>query len=322
MKIHDSFNTPTRRSRRSVLVATFAVVLATTTLASCGTSETTASTKRTTTTSSIPTSSAVKPKRTPAATIEIRVTDHSFDVSGPLRPGGTISVANVGNETHFMQVRQVKAGETFLAAKNAIQSQDALDKIAPEIGAPSVIVTPGNTVEITNPTLVAAEYLLLDWLSVEGDTTGAYHVDKGLVGHLTVAGAAAPALKPTATYQIAAGQAITGPSGLKAGHNVFELQFGGDAINVFPTLFRIRPGQTVEGAVKLLADTFSADKWPVGVGRKLASSTLASAYGPLGGQSLGMGFDLDPGTYVLAATTYDNNGAPVLNASRITLTVD
>jgi hypothetical protein len=238
-----------------------------------------------------------------------------------LLPGGTVRVSDVGVEAHFVQVRKVADGRSVADAEAAVQSQEQLDQIAPEMGAPSLIVTPGHTVEVTNSLLVAGDYLLLDWFPVEGDTSGAYHTDRGLIGHFTVSGAPPVVVTPTESYVIDPALAIAGPTDLTSGHHILALQFVGDPMSVFPTVIRVDAAHTADSAVQELADVFGADVWPVGSGEQLSHSTIASMYGPLGGTVLDIGLDLEPGTYVLAGLGYDPSGAPVLGASQITLTV-
>ena len=318
MRSHRSTTKPNRRLHPAIVATAVAAVLAST-LSSCG-SNSSKPTAQPKTTSPTTTQPKAAPANTPQPKIDIGVTDHAFAVSGRLRPGGTIRVSNTGNETHYVQVRKLVAGKSFADAKRALNSQEALDKITHELGAPSVLVWPGHTIEITSPTLAAGQYVLLDWLQVEG-TTGTYQTAKGLVGHFSVSGAPATASVPTETY-VVSGKAVTGPTALRAGHHVFAVRLDGvDAVNTFPTLIRLNPGRTAESAIKDLADVFGAKVWPVGSGKKLATSMLASAYSPTDGTPFDIGVDLEPGQYVLAGLSYDNNGAPVLGASQIAVNV-
>ena len=318
MRSHRSTTEPNRRLQPAIVATAVAVALAAT-LSSCGnnSSKPAAQPKTTSPTTTQP---KAAPPKTPQPKLDIGVTDHAFAVSGQLRPGGTIRVSNTGTETHYMQVRKLVAGKSFADAERALNSQEALDKITHELGAPSVVVWPGHTIEITSPKLAAGQYVLLDWLQVEG-TAGTYHTAKGLVGHFSVSGAPTTAAVPTETYVVSS-KAVTGPSALRAGHHVFEVRLDGvSAVNTFPTLLRVTPGRTAENAIKELADVFGAKVWPVGSGKKLAASMLASAYSPSDGTPLDIGVGLEPGHYVLAGLSYDNDGAPVLTASQIALNV-
>jgi hypothetical protein len=154
---------------------------------------------------------------------------------------------------------------------------------------------------------------------VEGDTAGAYHVDRGLVGHFTVAGNPVPEPDPTERYRLRARSAINGPRRLTAGHHVLHLDFGtGD--KGFATLFRLEGSTSLPAVVGRLADAFRQEHWAAGTGMSMASYLVASLYPPQG-TSLDVGVDLVPGTYVLAEVAYDNDGLPIVGVEHLQIQV-
>ena len=52
---------------------------------------------------------AAQPVGSPSVSIEM--TDHAYNVSGPLTSGGTLKISNVGKEFHMMRVGKFKAGK-------------------------------------------------------------------------------------------------------------------------------------------------------------------------------------------------------------------
>lgn len=256
----------------------------------------------------------------PSSAIDVVITDSAFVVSGPVRPGGTIRFSATSDEAHYVQVRKLDPGADLDDALEAADDQAALDHLAPEIGAPTHVLPPGRSIEITNPTMDVGEYLLLDFFPVEGDTDGRYHTDVGLVGHFTVAGDHAEPNAPTDRYSITIGTPISGPAVLQAGHHLLELRRNGDEFG-FPTLFRLDDGRTLDEAIVNLNAIFANDVWPIGSGQAMAGYLIASTYPPTAGDLYGLGVELEPGRYALVALDYDANGYAAVGPERIDLTV-
>jgi hypothetical protein len=256
----------------------------------------------------------------PASLIDITITDSAFEVTGPVRPGGTIRFTADGDLAHYVQVRKVADSATLGEALAAVDDQAKLDGLAPEVSAPTIVITPGHAIEITDPGLATGDYLLLDFFPVEGDTEGRFHTDEGLVGQFTVAGDPAEPLQPTDTYTITRDSPISGAPTLDAGHHVLRVERSGHDFG-FPTLFRLRAGMTLTDAITALNGIFDYEVWPIGSGRDMAEYLVASAYPPLDGDHVDIGVDLDPGAYVLVALGYDSDGFAFAGPEFIELTI-
>jgi hypothetical protein len=254
-----------------------------------------------------------------ASTIDIQVTDTAFDVSGPVRPGGTIRFDNTGDEAHYIQVRKVADDATLEEALKVVDDQEAIDQVAPEVGAPGNLIAPGHTVSITDPGMGAGDYVVIDFFPVEGDTDGRTHADAGMVGHFTVAGDQAEPAATDATFAFEAGQPVTGPTELTKGTRNLHLTMTGDDL-VYPTLLRLEGDRTVEQSIDELNQAFGQESWAVGTGKTAATFFVVSAFPPVG-DTMDLGVDLEPGTYVLLGLTYDDDGAAVVGPERITLTI-
>jgi hypothetical protein len=280
---------------------------------------TTTTIEPTTTTSPVPATTISADE--PASAIKVVITDAAFEVSGPVRPGGAISFENRGVEAHSVQVRKIVAGKTYEDALGQLDSQDGMNAITQELGAPGNVLTPGHSVAIAYPNLDAGEYILADWFPVEGDASGKYHANIGVVGHLTVAGEPIESPVATETYHASAGAPLDGPTTLKSGHHEMNLVFDGTATG-FPTVFVLQNSDDVASAVGQLANAFSQEHWPSGTGLAMANYLVTSTFGPMtGGNELTIGLDLEPGRYALVDLGYDNDGNPVVGPEQIELTV-
>jgi hypothetical protein len=272
-----------------------------------------------TTTSSAPATS-VKSNE-PATVINVVITDTSFEVSGPVRPGGVIAFKNSGVEAHSVQVRKISDGKSYDDALAQLNSQEGMDAITTELGAPGNVLTPGNSVAIAYPQLAAGDYILADWFPVEGDTTGKYHANIGVVGHLTVAGAPVESPTATETYHVVTGAPLKGSAVLSSGHHELHIVFDGTATG-FPTVFALHDADNVASATKRLAQVFAQESRPTGTGVDMAKYLVTSTFGPMtGGNELTIGLDLQPGRYALVNLAYDNDGNPVVGPEQIEFTV-
>jgi hypothetical protein len=249
------------------------------------------------------------------------ITDAAFDVSGPVRPGGEIVFQNQGAEAHYVQVRKIVDGKTYEDALGQLDSFEGLDAIAKELGAPGNVLTPGYSVAVAYPQLAVGDYILADWFPVEGDTSGLFHANVGVVGHLIVAGAPVEPPVATETYHVVTGAPLDGPATLSAGHHELHIVFDGQSSG-FPTMFALQNGDDVASVVQRLNDVFAQESWPKGTGLAVASYLITSTSPPMtGGNDYTIGLDVKAGRYALVNVAYDNDGAAVVGPEQIELTV-
>ena len=243
--------------------------------------------------------------------VDVVMTDHAYDVAGPVRPGGTIRVRNEGEETHMMIVGRLRDGATTDDVLEAFAAGDeaAATALVDEVGAPGNFLTPGHTLEVTAPDLRAGSYAMICFIGTEGD--GTPHVFNGMAGTLVVEGDAAVQPAANAQYTVDAGQPIEGPTELAAGHHVFDITAGAtDARSLEMSLWKLAADDTLESARARLNELIDAEVPAAGSGREAAQHLVGvvNAFGPSG--RLLLGVDLEPGRYVLAAINTDDDAEP------------
>lgn len=242
--------------------------------------------------------------------VEVTMTDHAYDISGTLHPGGTLLVRNDGNETHMMVMARLHDGVTLDELLETFRSDDesAADALVDPIGAPGNVLTPGHQLQITAPDLGAGTYAMVCFLGTEGD--GTPHVFNGMAATLTVEGDEVAPPDPDAEYAASPDQAIKGPTQLDAGHRVLRITASGEAKDLEVSLWRVDNDQTLAEVRNRVNELATADVPDVGSGRE-AAEHLIGVVNPFGDSSrLLLGVDLDPGTYILAAINTEDDGEP------------
>ena len=219
---------------------------------------------------------------------------------------------------------RLKPGKTLEQVKAAMNSNDekAMGLVAEEMSLPGVLLTPGNSVDITVPMLTAGTYALMCFLPAEPN--GPPHFMKGMVGQLTVEAPKAKAPKNDATYTVTPGKGLTGPTTLKAGRHNFAVNVGVGGAELEP-LFLFAPNGAGISAIKKQADEIfgGADKgvFPKGSGEKLAKLIMFAGRDFKKDRTVSFGVDLKPGQYIFAAVDTDIDKLPNPFLEQITIKV-
>ena len=82
------------------------------------------------------------------------MTEFAYDVSGPLRPGGTLTVRNDGEEAHMMLMARLHDGVSLDDLLAALESDDesAAEALVDMTGAPGNSSCPGTRWRSPRPT--------------------------------------------------------------------------------------------------------------------------------------------------------------------------
>jgi len=252
------------------------------------------------------------------ATIDMH--EYAYTVSGTVRTGGTIHLANTGKEFHMLGVGKLKAGKTYDDAVSALKSESEDDDSATfdQVGMPGSFVGPGSEADITVPDLGAGDYVIACFINVEGEETP--HFVRGMTGQFKVSAEKAPAPDADATYEVSKGKAIDGPAKLSAGHHVLAVHrdAAGDVLE--PGLFKLDDGSTIEDfAAKI--KVFDEGPLPKGAAATLPGDIIIGAFDFGDTETVYFGVDLVPGTYVLTSDDSDVEGKPDIPVEKIQITV-
>ncbi|HEX2046756.1 MAG TPA: hypothetical protein VHF27_03270 [Acidimicrobiales bacterium] len=170
------------------------------------------------------------------------------------------------------------------------QEQDPTAEIIDEVGLPGGFMGPNESVEVTVPSLQPGTYALLCFVPTEGE--GTPHFAKGMVAQLeVVAGAAPPPPTADATYRVAPGRAVEGPTTLTAGRHTIMFEAAPGSEQLEPSIARLNAGTTFARLNTALENLFEGDTPPA-----------RGAAGRIPGQVVFGGFDLrDVTTFYLTA---------------------
>jgi hypothetical protein len=137
------------------------------------------------------------------------------------------------------------------------QQGDPFSEIGDPVGPPGGFMGPGQTADVTVPNLTEGTYAMMCFLPTEGE--GTPHFAKGMVNQLQVtAGTAPPAPTADATYKVAPGKAVEGPTTLTAGNHTLKFEAAAGSEQLEPALAKLNPGTTMaeleEAGDKLFAE--------------------------------------------------------------------
>jgi hypothetical protein len=259
-------------------------------------------------------------------TMDVTMTEYAYAVSGPMTAGGTIKIANKGKEFHMMAVGKLKAGKTLADFQAAIQNadpnaqEDPTLAIVEQTGLPGNFMGPGQSADLTMPSLGAGTYAMSCFVPTEGE--GTPHFAKGMISEFTIVDGSKPA-EPTAdaTYKIAPGKAIEGPATLTAGSHTLKFEAASGSEQLEPGVAKLNPGTTIEQFIGTF-DVFGGDTPP--------PANFASQ---VPGQLVFAAFDLEkvteyflkvnvtPGNYAIDATDTDVDNVPTPHKEVINITV-
>lgn len=309
--------------------------------------------------------------------VSIDMIDHAFRVSGPLIAGGTLRMANLGDEFHMMGIARFKPGKTLgdlqavlseqgppgggaptttaggptttsaggtsttratttttgpsttttragtatsgpstTAAAGAPDGQgppdDPTAEVVDEVGLPGHFMGPGQSVELTVPSLQPGTYALVCFIPTEGK--GTPHFAEGMVAQLEVVpGPTPPAPTADATYRLAPGQAVEGPATLTAGRHTLRFDAAPGSGQLEPGIARINEGSSFARLDAALAALFESEEPPApGAAGRVPGEVI------FGGFDLGdvttfyLATDFEPGNYAIVAedTDVETPGVP------------
>lgn len=179
---------------------------------------------------------------------------------------------------------------------------DPTAEIVDEIGPPAGIMSPGQSAEITVPDLGAGTYVLACFIPTEGPE-GVPHFAKGMLSELTVVEEKASEPTADATYIVAPGKAVEGPTTLKPGRHVLKIEAEGDAAELEPSLVLPDDGKTYQD-IDAAFDTFD-EALPEGAADKVPGKVIMGLFDLLETKTVYLTVELEEGTYQLVAEDSD-----------------
>lgn len=286
--------------------------------------------------------------------VDITMTDYAYAVSGNLKSGGTIRLANTGNEFHMIGLLKLKDGKTIEDVTALLEAEggdeggpttttadgsgaattttaategegeeeeDPFAEIGEDVGAPGSFMGPGQEAEITVPGFGEGTYAMICFLPTEGG--GPPHFAQGMIGELTVVGD--EAAEPTAdtTFKLEPGKPISGPSTLTAGRHVLKFEGVGDAGELEPGLAKLNTGATVAD-INRAFEAFETETdfvLPVNAASQIPGQLIVGIFDLLSADSVYVAVDLTPGTYGIDAHDSDVEDPPTDPVEKITFTV-
>jgi hypothetical protein len=260
--------------------------------------------------------------------ISIDYVDYGYVVSGAVKAGGTLNIANKGKEFHMLGIGKFKAGKTFEDLQAALQQggegeggpeEDPTADIIDGIPAPGNFVGPGQSARITAPSLAAGQYALMCFLNVEGEDTP--HFARGMIGELTVVDEKAPEPEADFTYTAEKGKPLQGPASIPSGRQILKIQAAGEnGGDLEPGIYKLNPGVTPEQfgeAAKVLDEGFPKD-----AASKVPGQFIIGSFDFGESEAIYLEVDFEKGgNYVMSADDTDDDEEPLAPVELLKLTV-
>jgi hypothetical protein len=179
-----------------------------------------------------------------------------------------------------------------------------------EVGIPGAVLGPGQSAEVTVPSLQPGTYALVCFIPGEGD--GVPHFVKGMLGQLeVVAGATPPPPTADATYKVTPGKAVEGPTTLTAGRHVIKFEAAPGSEQLEPALVKLNAGTTLARLETTVDSIFQSDKPPAkGAAARVPGEVVFGGFDLLSVTEFYVAVDLKPGNYAIDAADTDNNAPP------------
>jgi hypothetical protein len=254
------------------------------------------------------------------ADASIDMHEYAYTVSGSVRAGGTIHLSNSGKEFHMLGVAKLKDGKTYDDAVAALKSEDEADdgETIEQIGMPGAFMGPGGEADVTVPELAAGSYVFACFINVEGEETP--HFIRGMTGQIEVTDEKAPLPEADVTYEVSKGKPVSGPDTLEAGHHVIAVHRDSTGDVLEPGIFKLDDGKTVEDFAKAIK-VFDEGPLQKGAADSLPGDIIIGEFDFGTTETLYLGVDLEPGTYVLVSDDSDVDDAPDVPVEMIEITV-
>jgi len=233
----------------------------------------------------------------------------------PTTAGGAPTTSSRAATTTTSRGSSTSSGPSTTAAGGAAggeEEQDPTAEILDEIGLPGNFMGPGESAEVTVPDLQPGTYALVCFVPTEGE--GAPHFIHGMIGQLeVVAGQAPPPPTADATYKLAPGKAVEGPTTLTAGRHTIRFEAAPGSEQLEPGVARLNPGATFGQLDAALTELFESEEPPAkGVARTLPGQIIFGGFDLEGVTSFFLTLDLKPGNHIIVAEDTDAEapGAP------------
>ncbi len=190
-----------------------------------------------------------------------------------------------------------------------------------ELGAPGSFMFPGQSADITVPTLGEGSYAMICFLPVEGETTP--HFARGMVGELTVVGEQASVPTADTTFRLESGKPITGPSTLTAGRHIIKFEAAAGSEQLEPGMAKLDPGKTIADINQAFESFEQGEDFllPVGAASLIPGDIIVGLFDLGDAKEVYVGVDLTAGTYAIDAHDTDVEDAPLDPVETITFTV-
>ena len=190
------------------------------------------------------------------------------------------------------------------------EREDPTAEILEEVGWPGNFMSPGESAQVTASNLTAGTYGFLCFIPSEGG--GPPHFAKGMVGQMeVVAGSAPSAPTADATYKVAPGKAVEGPTTLTAGRHVLKIEAAAGGEKLEPTLARLNPGTTYQMLDDAFVRLFESEEGPEpGAATKTPGQIVYGGFDLEGVTTTYLTVDLKAGNYVLVAEDTDEDDRP------------
>jgi len=292
---------------------------------------------------------------TGSPTIDITMTDYAYTVSGPMTAGGTMKIANKGQEFHMMGVGKLKPGKTLADLQTALQNagppggegeggetttssggvtttsaagsstttpaqgaegeeeQDPTAEFVEELGLPGNFMGPGQSADLTVPSLGAGSYALICFIPTEAE--GTPHFAKGMLSQFEiVAGDAPPTPSSSATYKIAPGKPIEGPATLAPGRHTLKFEAASGSEKLEPGLAKLNPGttweQVDEAFIKIFGEGEDSPPPPKGAASQVPAQIIFGAFDFEAITTYYLATDFSAGNYIINAADTDVENRP------------
>jgi hypothetical protein len=190
------------------------------------------------------------------------------------------------------------------------EREDPTAEIADDVGWPGNFMSPGESAEVSASNLTPGTYAFVCFIPSEGD--GAPHFVKGMIGQMDVVeGTAPPAPTTDATYRVAPGRAVEGPTTLSAGRHVLRIEAASGSEQLEPSLARLNPGATYQQLDQSFATLFESEEGPPpGAATRTPGQVVFGGFDLQGVTTSYLTVDLRPGNYVLVAEDTDPEDRP------------
>jgi hypothetical protein len=170
---------------------------------------------------------------------------------------------------------------------------------------------PNQSVEVTVPSLGPGTYALLCFIPTEGE--GTPHFAKGMVAQLeVVAGAVPPPPTADATYRVAPGRAVEGPTTLTAGRHTLQFEAAPGSEQLEPSIAKLNAGTTFARLNTALETLFEDETPAKGAAGRVPGQVVFGGFDLLNVTTFYLTTEFSAGNYVIVASDTDQatSGTP------------